>query len=75
MVPFATLAIVRHGVCLLAPTLGVLCYLYLLPFITSGPGMDIYFPYFIRMCDERWWVLPLFLNNYLVEKMCLPHMW
>lgn len=72
----AAITLLRRGLRLAVPALGTIGMFYLLPFVTSGPGFDTFFPQIIEKCDKRWWANILFINNFWVlDKACAGNQW
>ncbi|XP_022687992.1 nose resistant to fluoxetine protein 6-like isoform X8 [Varroa jacobsoni] len=76
VVQFVSVMILRRALRLLVPALAVICMLYFLPVVTSGPGMDAFYPFFRRNCDQRWWTQLFFINNWWsFELACMGNQW
>ncbi|XP_003743514.1 nose resistant to fluoxetine protein 6 [Galendromus occidentalis] len=74
---FGLVMILRRAFRLIFPAIGCLVFLYMVPLMTSGPGMDYLFTkHVIPLCNSKWWTVPLFATNFFaIDESCLPHLW
>ncbi|XP_028967043.1 O-acyltransferase like protein [Galendromus occidentalis] len=68
--------ILRRAVRYIVTGMGAMAVFYVLPLITSGPGIDYMYPYLEDFCNARWWSYPIFINNlWTIQDICVENQW